>query len=455
MLTLLSFLAALGILVTVHEYGHYRVAKSLGVRILRFSVGFGPVVASVRRGSDDTEFALSAIPLGGYVKMLDEREGEVEPHERHRAFNNQSVGVRSAIVLAGPLANLLLAVVAYCGMFMLGVTGPQPLVGRVVEGSPAARAGLHPGDQILAVEGKPTHIWDNVVATTIDAILDAREVALRVRSQEGEEREVRIDFSPYSVDDLTRRDFFRRVGLEPRRVDVPAVLGEVVPGDPADRAGLRAGDRILKVDGVPVVDWFDWVDAVREHPARTLSVVVSRAGGEVALTVTPRAEELDGRLVGKVGAGGVPPKTDGADLPTATERYGPVDALREGVLRTAATTTTTLKFLGRMVMGEASIKHLSGPVSIARVAGASARLGLPRFLEFLGLMSVSLAVLNLLPIPLLDGGHLMYYLIESIMRRPLPERVQALGQQVGMVLLVGLMVIANYNDLMPYLARLF
>ena len=455
MLTLLSFLVALGVLVAVHEYGHYRVAKSLGVKILRFSVGFGPVIASVRRGPDDTEFALSAIPLGGYVKMLDEREGEVEPHERHRAFNNQSVGVRTAIVAAGPLANLMLAVAAYWCMFMLGVNGPQPLVGRVVEGSPAARAGLQAGDQILQVEGKPTHIWDNVVATTVDAILDAREVTLLVRKPDGLEREVRIDFSPYSVDDLTRRDFFRRVGLEPRRIHVPAELGEVVPGGAADSAGLRKGDRVLRVDGRKVSDWFDWVDAVRDNPARALSVVVERDGSTLELTVTPRAEELDGRLVGKVGAGGVPPPESNADIPYATEQYGPWDALREGYARTVATTATTLKFLGSMVSGDASMKHLTGPVSIARVAGASARLGLPRFLEFLGLMSVSLAVLNLLPIPLLDGGHLMYYLIESIMRRPLPERVQALGQQVGLVLLVGLMVIANYNDLMPYLARLF
>ena len=455
MLTLLSFLAALGVLVTVHEYGHYRVAKSLGVKILRFSVGFGPVVASVRRGTDATEFALSAIPLGGYVKMLDEREGDVEAHERHRAFNNQSVGVRTAIVAAGPLANLALAVVAYWCMFMLGVTGPQPLVGRVVADSPAARAGLQAGDQILTVEGRATRIWDNVIATTVDAILDAREVTLLVRKPDGQEREVRIDFSPYSVDDLTRRDFFRRVGLEPRRVHVPAELGEVVPGGAADKAGLLKGDRVLGVDGREIADWFDWVDVVRDSPARTLAVRVERDGRTLDLAVTPRAEESDGRLVGKVGAGGVAPTGNGGDIPYATEQYGALDALHEACSRTIATTATTLKFLASMVAGEASMKHLTGPVSIARVAGASARLGLPRFLEFLGLMSVSLAVLNLLPIPLLDGGHLMYYLIESIMRRPLPERVQALGQQVGMVLLVGLMVIANYNDLMPYLARLF
>lgn len=455
MLTLLSFLAALGVLVAIHEYGHYRVAKSLGVKILRFSVGFGPVIASFRRGPDNTEFALSAIPLGGYVKMLDEREEEVPACDRHRAFNNQSVGVRSAIVVAGPLANFVLAIVAYWGMFLLGVSGPQPQVGRVVEGSPAALAGLQAGDQILAVEGKATRIWDNVVATTVDAILDARAVSLLVRTQEGDEREVRIDFSPYSVDDLTRRDFFRRVGLEPRRAHVPADIGEIVPGGAADIGGLRTGDRIMRVDGMEITDWFDWVDAVRENPARALSVVVERGGRTVELTITPRAEESDGRLVGKVGAGGVQPKDTGEGIPFATEQYGPWDALREGASRTATTTLTTLKFLASLVTGDASLKHLTGPVSIARVAGASARLGLPRFLEFLGLMSVSLAVLNLLPIPLLDGGHLMYYLLESIMRRPLPERVQALGQQVGLVLLVGLMVIANYNDLMPYLARLF
>lgn len=445
--TLAAFILALGVLVTFHEYGHYWVARKLGVKILRFSIGFGKPLLIKRSGPDHTEFVLAAIPLGGYVKMLDEREGEVAADETHRAFNRQTVLVRTAIVSAGPLANFLLAVLVYWLSYMAGVIGPRPLIGEVEPQGMAAHAGLRVGDEIIGVNGQPTAIWDNVLNHAIDAILDNQTLALEVRGPDHASRHVTLNFAQFSIDDVSRGDFFDKAGFEPLRTKVPAIIGKLVPGEAAAEAGFETGDRIVMADNLPIDDWMTWVELVREHPGRMIHAIVERAGQKIELEVTPRSVSDAGGVIGRIGAEVAPPLPAAAP-PTAIERYSPLAAAGRALARTQEVTLTTLKFLRQMIIGQASIDNLSGPLSIAQFAGASAKLGVARFLEFLGLVSVSLAVLNLLPIPLLDGGHLIYYLIESVTRRPVPEAVQIYGQQVGMFLLLGLMGLAIYNDLM-------
>ena len=444
--TLVSFLVALGILVTFHEYGHYWVAKRAGVKILRFSIGFGRPLVRWQRGPDQTEFMVAAIPLGGYVKMLDEREGEVAPEEVHRAFNRQRVGVRSAIVAAGPLANVALALVVYWLSYMLGVTGPRPFIDEVAPDGPAARAGLQSGDEILTVNGVPTAIWDNFLDKALSAVLDGQSLAMEV-SGAGGTRPVTLDFSSFSVDDLSRGDFFRKAGFEPRRPVLPARIGRLVTGEAAARAGLREGDLIVQAQGRPVKDWLAWVDLVRAHPDQSLKVVVERAGQSLELALTPTLVVEGGQRIGRIGAEVAEP-SERPSIPLAIQRYGPLEAAQQAAIRTWSVSVNTLTFMRQMLLGRASVENLSGPLTIAQFAGHSARQGGARFLEFLGLVSISLAILNLLPVPLLDGGHLVYYLIESVARRPLPEKVQGFGQQVGLLLLLGLMGLALYNDLM-------
>ena len=449
--TLLSFVVALGVLVTIHEFGHYWVARRAGVRILRFSLGFGRPLWRRRFGPDATEFVVAAIPLGGYVKMLDEREGPVAPAELHRAFNTQPLSRRAAIVAAGPVANFLLALLVYWLMFMAGVTGARPYVGAVTPDGVAARSGLLPGDEIVAVDGRDTAIWDNVMSTAIAAILDEQSVRLDVRGEQGDTRSVTLDLGKLSVDDLSRGEFFSKLGFAPRRPKVPPVIGKLVPGEAAEQAGLVTGDRIVRLQGEAIDDWLTWVERIRASAGRRLDLTVVREGAELTLSMVPRASEVDGHLVGRIGAEVAPFETAPEEIATAEERYGPGVAALRAFERTADVTVTTLKFMRKMVIGEASVENLSGPISIAQFAGESAKLGLSRFLEFLGLVSVSLAVLNLLPIPLLDGGHLMYYLIEFMIRKPVPEAIQLYGQHIGLMFLLGLMGLAIYNDIMRIL----
>jgi regulator of sigma E protease len=449
--TLVSFIVALGVLVTIHEFGHYWVAKRAGVRILRFSIGFGRPLWRRRFGSDDTEFVIAAIPLGGYVKMLDEREGPVLPADRARAFNTQPLSRRFAIVAAGPFANFLLALLVYWLMFMAGVTGARPFVGEVSPDGVAARSGLRAGDEIVAVDDRKTAIWDNVMSTAIAAILDEQSVRLEVRGEQGDARTVILDMEQLSVDDLSRGEFFTKLGFAPRRPKVPPVIGALVPGEAAEEAGLAAGDRIVRLQGEPIDDWLTWVERIRANAGQRLDVVVERQGKELAITMVPRSSEADGRIIGRIGAEVAPFETAPEELVTAEERYTPGVAALRAFERTVDVTVTTLKFMRKMVLGEASVENLSGPISIAQFAGESAKLGPSRFLEFLGLVSVSLAVLNLLPIPMLDGGHLMYYLIEFIIRKPVPEAIQLYGQHIGLMFLLGLMGLAIFNDIMRIL----
>ena len=419
------------------------------MKILRFSLGFGRPLW--RRQGRETEFVVAAIPLGGYVKMLDEREGDVPAEDLPRAFNRQPLSTRVAVVVAGPLANFLLAFGAYWLTLVLGVSGPQPLIGAVAPDSVAAHGGLRAEDRVLAVDGVATATWDGVFRRALYAILDGSQLTLRVRGADGGERYADLDFGGLGIDDIGEGDFLGALGITPLRPQIPPVIERVVPGQPAARAGLRSGDHVISADGQPLTTWFDWVDVVRAHPARSLSIEVARDDGTtISLQLTPAAEQVDGETIGRIGAEvRVPEHVE--PVPVALERYDAFEALGGAVERTWSMSVTTLRFLGKMITGEASVRNLSGPISIAQFAGQSAKLGVARFLEFLALVSVSLGVLNLLPIPLLDGGHLLYYLIEFVARRPVSESVQMYGQQIGLVVLLGLMGLAVYNDILRML----
>ena len=443
LVSLLSFIVAIGVLVTVHEFGHFWVARRVGVRVLRFSVGFGRPLWR-REGRDGTEYVIAAIPLGGYVKMLDEREGVVPPAERERAFNRKGVGARMAIVAAGPAFNFLFAVLAYWAVFSLGVPGLKPVVGEVRPASPAALAGFRPGDEILRVGDERTPSWQLAAFALLDAATERRVVEVEVRTREGGRALRRLDLTGGEALAESGR-LLEALGLRPWRPSLPPVIDAVEPDGPAAAAGLRPGDRVRAVDGRPVEDWEDFVRVVRASPGRTLRLEIERAGRRLEVALVPAARASGDERVGYIGARVRVPR-ELFEGQRVVVRYGPLAALGEGLERTWDMTALTVRMLWRMVVGEASVRNLSGPLSIAQYAGQSASLGLVSFLSFLAVVSVSLGVINLLPVPILDGGHLLYYAIELVRGRPLSEQAQALGQRIGIVLLGLLMALALYND---------
>ena len=441
-----AFVVALGVLIVVHEFGHFLAARACGVKVLRFSVGFGRVVASRRAGRDGTEWALSAFPLGGYVKMLDEREGEVAAADRPRAFNRQSVWRRFAIVVAGPVANFLLAIVLYWFVFLIGVPGMKPVVGPVDAGSPASLARLVPGDVLLKVGGDSVATWQDARWLLLKHAVARSSVELEVERAAGGVAVRTLDLSGLRAQDI-EGDFMKALGLSRFQPPLAPVVGNVVAGGVAERAGLRAGDRVLAVDGVAVERWDQFVDAIRANPGRTLRVELRRDGrSEPPVSMTPDGVEEGGVLIGKIGAA---PRVDRSELQRyfVEVRYGPVAGLWQALTRTWDTSVFSLKMLGKMIVGEVSVKNLSGPITIADYAGQSAQTGWVAYVLFLALISISLGVLNLLPIPLLDGGHLMYYIVEILKGSPVSERVMEIGQQVGMFVLFVLMAFALYNDI--------
>jgi regulator of sigma E protease len=448
--TAIAFLVALGILITVHEFGHFWVARRLGVKVLRFSVGFGRPLWQRRGQVDGTEYVVAAIPLGGYVRMLDEREGEVPEAEAHRAFNRQRLPVRAAIVAAGPAFNFAFAILAYWLVFVVGDVGTRPLVGQVDAGSPAAGAGFQPGDLVRRVNGEETPTWEAVVYELLSA--GVAQVAARVEVMgEGGYPEQR-ELSPAALRELAeQRDALGVLGITPERPVLPAVIGEIVPGEAADRAGLRAGDRLLAVDGRAIRDWREWVEFVQARPGQRLQVDLERAGERIGLTLVPASVERAGSVAGRIGAG-VALDEAAFDRYRAEVRYGPLKALGVAVGKTWDLSALTLQVVWKMLVGEASVNNLSGPITIAQTAGKSASVGFVHFLKFLALVSVSLGVLNLLPIPVLDGGHLAYFAIEALKGSPLSEETQMLGQRIGLALLFGLMALAIYLDLARLLA---
>jgi regulator of sigma E protease len=443
--TLVSFVVALGVLISVHEFGHFWVARTLGVKVLRFSIGFGKPLWRHRLRHDGTEFVISVLPLGGYVKMLDEREGEVATEDLPRAFNRQPLGSRAAIVAAGPVFNFLFAVLAYWLVFIAGDVGTRPIVGKVREGSPAAAAGFQTGDELLAVDGRTTPTWETVVFVVLDDAVDRGIASTRVRTQDGDEQARTLDFGN-AEGLLDGGRILSKLGITPWRPSLPPVIDSTVPGGSAEQAGLRAGDRILSADGQEIADWEHWVEYVRARPGRTISVRAERDDVALSLELVPATVETDAGNIGRIGARVRVPVGFGEEL-RAEVRYGPLQALGRALEETWRVSRLMLKVLGKMIIGQASVQNLSGPITIAQYAGESASIGASSFLKFLAIVSISLGVLNLLPIPVLDGGHLLYYLIELAKGSPVSERSQLAAQKVGLIVLLALIGLAFYLDL--------
>lgn len=451
--TVLAFVVTLGILVSIHEFGHFWVARRCGVKVLKFSVGFGKSLWS-RTDRQGTEYSIAAIPLGGYVKMLDEREEPVAEEEKHLSFNSQPVLSRIAIVGAGPLANFLLAVAALWLMYMIGVRTLIPQVGEIIPESPVAMAGLHPGDEIVAIDGEETPGWQSVNMELLSSIGESGFITLSVKSGEpghapaGPVRDYRVKIDNWLVGE-EHPNPVRALGLVPFAPEVPAVIGQLVADGAASRAGLETGDKIISANGQPVEDWMRWVDIIRANPEKTIDVVFERNGIRKSLDLTPGSRELEGEPSGYIGAG--VKQVSWPDEMVRNIQFGPVAALAKGAEATWSLSSMTVESLWKMFAGLVSVKNLSGPITIAKVAGASLESGLENFLYFLAMLSVSLGVLNLLPIPALDGGHLLFYMVELVRGKPLSERVQEMGLKIGVTLVVGVMILAMYNDL----SRLF
>jgi regulator of sigma E protease len=443
--TLVAFIIALGLLIVVHEYGHYLVARLCGVKVLRFSVGFGRPLFARKIGADGTEWVVAAIPFGGYVKMLDEREGDVAPHEAPRAFNRQSVWRRFAIVAAGPLANFLFAIAAYAGLFMYGLPEARPVLGAPPAGSVAAAAGLRAGDTVRAAGGEPLATWQELRWRVLQSALQREPLRLEIVDEKGHLRDVQLDLRSFPADDV-EADALERIGLRLHRPPLEPVIGQLVRGGAAERAGLAPGDRVLAADGRPLDTWDELVSAVQARPEMPLALTLERDGARRTVEVVPAAVAAGAKKIGRIGAAPrVPPAH--ADRMLVRVQYGLGESLWRATVKTGDIAVFSLKMLGRMLLGEVSWKHLSGPVTIADFAGQSAALGWVSYLTFLALISISLGVLNLLPIPLLDGGHLMYYAIEIVKGAPVSERAMELGQRVGLALLLVMMAFAFYNDL--------
>lgn len=463
MITILAFVAAIALLVVFHEFGHYWVARRCGVKVLRFSLGFGNVIYRKRFADNDTEWVVSAIPLGGYVKMLDEREEAVAPEDLPYAFNRKPVLQRMAIVAAGPLANFLLAIVLYWALFIHGVPGLKPTLGEVPADTPAAHAQLHTGETIISINGVPVPSWQELHWQLMELTLaqDAGqspttgsgqaqrqgEISIEAQDAGGSRSQHLLDLSGLKANDLDG-DFLDKIGLHLYRPLVLPVIGDVVSGSVAQQAGLLQGDKILRANGATLQRWMDLVEVIRVHPGQIVLLDVQRgeAASTIQIAVVPQAVAESGITVGKIGAG--PLVDEAAWQAMYTEvRYGPLAALSQSLRKTWETSVISLKMLGKMVMGEVSMKNLSGPITIADYAGQSAKMGAVAYLSFLALISISLGVLNLLPIPLLDGGHLLYYAAELVKGSPASELAWEIGQKIGIALLGTLMVFAIYNDI--------
>jgi len=442
--SLAAFIVAIGVLVTVHEYGHYLAARLMGVKVLRFSVGFGKPIYRRRFGADRAEFVVAAIPLGGYVKMLDEREGPVSDAEVSRAFNRKTLGARNTVIVAGPVANFLLAIVAYAAMFMIGVPGMKPIVGEVQPGSAAALGGLQSGEQIVMVGSRRVQDWDQANLQLLDHAVRADAVEVTVLGHDGRELQRTLALENRR-ELLGEGQFLDRLGIRPYRPALEPRIGNVERGSRAAEAGLRPGDQVLSVDGEPVASWSGWVELIQASPEQPLRVIVRQGGAERTLTLTPAAVQLEGEVRGRIGAGVDPDQPQMQELATLV-RLGPIEGVAAGAARTWEVSILTLRVLWRMITGEASVKNIAGPVTIAEFAGMTAIIGITAFLGFLALVSVSLGIINLLPIPVLDGGHLMFNAIEWIKGSAVSERAQLIGQQVGLLAIAALMTLALYND---------
>ncbi len=442
--TVLAFIVALGVLIVFHEFGHYLIARFFGVKVLRFSIGFGRPLWRARFGRDQTEWVIAALPLGGYVKMLDEHEGPVAPEEAHRAFNRQRVWKRIAIVAAGPAANFLLAIAFYWALFVGGVQEAKPVVGTPDAGTVAEASGLARGETILKINGEPMASWQQVRWRLLQLAVERQAARLEVIDPKQRLTWRTLDLSSFDLEGFDS-DPLARLGLRLDRPDVAPVIGKVVPGSVAEAGGLRPGDRVVSIDGGGIQVWEDVVKAVRRRPGKIVRFGVVRGGSRMEVQLRPETVQQNGERFGRVGAA---PQIDAESMKglVTTVSYAPAAALSMALERTWETSVFSLRMLGKMVVGEVSWKNLSGPVTIADYAGQSAQLGIGAYVAFLALISISLGVLNLLPIPLLDGGHLLYYVVEIFKGSPVSERAMELGQRLGLTLLLFLMAFAIYND---------
>jgi regulator of sigma E protease len=441
--SILPFLLALGVLIVFHELGHYVIARWCKVRVLRFSFGFGPALWRRKYGQDGTEWMVSALPFGGYVKMLDEREGEVAPEDAHRAFNRRPIWQRMLVILAGPVANLLLAVLLLALIYMHGVEGTRTVLSAPMPGTPAAEAGLHERDEITAIGGEPVASWQDVHWKLLERAGQS-DVALTLQRADDGTAERVLSLASVQGKDWDG-NFLRRLGLQTYLPPQAPVIGALEPGKPAALAGLQVGDRIVRIDGTEIKAWDELVRHVNAHPDALVRFGIVREGHELEIAVRTVREVVEGQEIGRVG---LRPYIDPASMAPyrVITRYGVFEALQKGTVRTWELSAFTLKMLYRIITGEASLKNISGPITMADYAGQSAQQGIWVYLSYLALISISLGVLNLLPIPILDGGHLMYHTAELIKGSPVSERVMLAGQQIGIVILFALLGLALYND---------
>lgn len=443
--TLFYFSVAIAVLVAFHEFGHFWVARKAGVKVICFSIGFGKKLWAWQKSPETTEFVVSAIPLGGYVKMVDEREGEVKPEDLPYAFNRQSLLARTAIVAAGPIFNLLLAVILFWLVFVIGEVGLKPIVGGVEAGTLAAEAGFVERDEIISVNRKTTPTWMAALDELFSlAVNGERAIDIVVKTSDDSLQPRLIVLGEQDVQ--TPEILHKRLGLKPWMPVIKPVIGKLLEQGVAKQAGLQSGDLIISADGVAIKDWQQWVDYVQARPDVEIKLLIERNELQLTLNITPRKEEQDGKAVGKIGAGVDVPK-DLLDALRVEYSLSPWDALPAAFERTGFYAASTLKMMGKMFVGSASVDNLSGPISIAQYAGQSADMGLAAFLKFLGLVSVSLGVLNLLPVPVLDGGHLLFFAVEAVKGSPVSDKVQLYFQQLGMFLLISLMVLAMFLDI--------
>ena len=445
LISILAYVAVIGVLVTAHEFGHFIVARKLGIKVLRFSIGFGKPLFTWHRRGDETEYVLAILPLGGYVKMADEREGEVAPADLPRAFNRQSIPRRFAVVLAGPVFNLLFAVLAYWVIFMVGIPGIRPVVGDIQPGSLAATAGFQAQDEITAVDGHETRTWDAVLLAMFQGVLNGHELRVGVHTPAGRDDELTLRLG--DTRQLTEPGkLLTGLGLSQWDPPLPPVIDQVAPGGTASLSGVQSGDRVVSLQGQPVASWQAMRQEIMRSPGKTLDIVVERAGRQRPLALRVGSVSSDAGAVGSIGVRVKIP--DGFyDSLRVEQRYNPPAALWQGLTHTANMSWLTLDAVWNMLLGNVSWRNISGPIDIAQFAGYAAQSGLVTFLELLAFVSISLGVLNLLPIPVLDGGHLLYFVVESFKGSPVSERAEVMGQRLGIALLMLLMGFAVYNDL--------
>jgi regulator of sigma E protease len=442
--TLFYFIVAVGVLVAFHEFGHFWVARKVGVKVLRFSIGFGKILWSKQKDQHSTEYVLSAIPLGGYVKMVDEREGPVKGEDLPFAFNRQPLWARTAIVAAGPIFNLILAVALFWSVLVIGENGIKPILGKIEQSTLAGAAGFVEGDEVISVNDKLTPTWTEALTTLIGAALEGeQEIKVAVKNLDNLQTVKILRFSEQDTENP--EVLYKRLGFKPWSPQLKPVIGNVLPDSAAEAAGLKPSDLIISADNIVMQDWQQWVDYVKTHPGSAIALQLERDGVRLPLTITPKAVEIEKKSEGKIGASVQVPE-DLIKSITVEYALSPLEAVPVAFETTYSYATTTLKMMGKMVMGRASMENLSGPISIAQYAGQSASMGLVPFLKFMALVSVSLGVLNLLPVPVLDGGHLLFFAIEGIKGSPVSEKIQLFFQQIGIALLMSLMALAMFLD---------